>query len=143
LRSVFQEVERLHDQGLVCGCFGARQIYLGDQGTVRIDGFGPDRWHTLANSGSVDVFLAAPELVDQSSPNARSDQWVLARLFGEAVFGWLQPVDSFRLFAGDQAELPARLGPAWPVLQRLCAREPQDRFASLAEAVALLDSSLN
>lgn len=143
LRPVFLEVQRLHDQGLLCGCFGARQIYLGAHGTVRIDGFGPERWHSLASSGSVDVFLAAPELVDQSSPTPRSDQWVLARIFGEAVFGWLQPVDSFRLFAGDQAELPARLGPAWPVLQRLCAREPEDRLASLTDAIAQLDSALN
>lgn len=140
LRPVFQEVERLHGQGLVCGCFGARQIYLGEQDTVRIDSFGPDRWHTLASSGSVDVFLAAPELVDQSSPTSRSDQWVLARLFGEAVFGWLQPVDSFRMFAGDQAELPNRLDPAWPVLQRLCAREPENRFETLSEAIRSLDS---
>jgi DNA-binding response OmpR family regulator len=141
LRPVFLEVQRLHGEGLVCGCFGARQIYLGDGGSVRIDGFGPERWRSLANSGSVDVFLAAPELVEQAQPDPRSDQWVLARLLGEAVWGWLQPVDAFRLFAGDQAELPERLGAAWPAVQRLAAREPEGRFASLAEAIAALDTA--
>lgn len=140
LRPVFLEVERLHGEGKVCGCFSARQVYLSDQGLARIEGFGPERWHTLASSGSVDVFFAAPELVDQSSPSPRSDQWVLARLLGEAVWGWLQPVDAFRLFAGDQAELPDRLGPAWPAVQRLSAREPEARFSSVAEAVAVLDA---
>ncbi|MFN8613453.1 MAG: response regulator [Vulcanimicrobiota bacterium] len=138
LRPVFLKVCKLQAEGLVCGCFGARQIYL-DDGDVRIDGFGPEEWQRLAGSGSVDVFLAAPELVDQASPGPRSDQWVLARLFGEAVWGWLQPVDAFRLFAGDQAELPERLGPAWPVIQRLAAREPADRFVSLEEPIARLD----
>ncbi|MBS2038573.1 response regulator [bacterium] len=142
LRPVFLEVVRLHGQGLVCGCFGARQVFLGDQGEVRIEAFGPERWRQLSASGSVDVFLAAPELIEQSSPDARSDQWVLARLMGEAVWGWLQPVDAFRLFAGDQSELPERMGAAWPVLRRLSAREPQQRFAELREAVLGLDAAL-
>lgn len=141
LRPVFMEVVRLHRQGLVCGCFGARQVYLGEEGEVRIDGFGPEQWRRLSASGSVDVFLAAPELIDQSNPDDRSDQWVLARLLGEAVWGWLQPVDAFRLFAGDQSELPQRLGPIWPAVQKLSAREPARRYATLHEAVAELDTA--
>ena len=150
LQPLFQEVERLNLRQLYCGCFGQGHVSFQEDGSVCVEGFGPNRWHALAASvtgQTQELFLAAPELIHEATPGPRSDQFVLARIFGEAVFGVLKPVDSFTLFASDIASpaktrLADRMGRLWPVLEKMTAINPQQRFPSIGQAGRTLEACL-
>lgn len=142
LKPVFQAVQDLHGQGICCGCFGTRHVLFDGEDTIHIEGFAPDRWRALALKGSGqpgDLFLAAPELAQQASPGPAADQFVLARIFGEAVIGALSPVGSFHRFSALSEELP--FGPYSPALRTMLDPNPTHRFEDVAEAIENLDNA--
>lgn len=142
LKPVFTTVQQLHQQGLCCGCFGSRHVLFGANEFIHIDGFGQERWRGLALTGAGqpgDLFLAAPELGQQASPTPAADQFVLARIFGEAVLGALSPVASFHRFSRLAEDEP--LGPYGPALRRMLDPDPAQRFADLGQAIAALETA--
>jgi len=150
IEPVFLEVEKQNSQELYCGCFGQRHISFHENGAVQVDGFGPERWQSLTRSAGNqpgDLFWAAPEFVDQPTPGPRSDQFVLARLFGEAVVGMIKPVDSFTLFVADspspaKERLRQRCGAVWPVIEKMSRLDPEERFCTLAQAREALQACM-
>ncbi|MBX3168638.1 MAG: response regulator [Candidatus Eremiobacteraeota bacterium] len=141
LKPVFLAVRELHSQGLCCGCFGTRHVLFDADNAVHIEGFGPERWRGLALTGAGqpgDLFLAAPELAQQASPSPAADQFVLARIFGEAVVGALSPVASFHRFSHLAEDEP--LGPYGPALRTMLDPDPARRFKGLSEAITAMQT---
>lgn len=152
---------RLHRRGLLHGDVHPRNLLVERDGTVRLVDFGlalpiaPQRLAGRHQRGGVPAYhapeQAAAMLAGESLPLATpgSEQFALATMLVELVIG-VHPLE----LSLDRATLLAQLAdnppvrfthrgaPAWPaleaVLARARARDPRERFASVAELAAAL-----
>lgn len=155
LRPVFVQVAAYHGQGRCSGCFSLQDIDWPPAEGTTLTRFSPEPYRLEHQrlreaQGTVGAFLAAPEVVFQSEPTPLSDQAVLGRLLFEVLFGGRYPDLSLRSQLrmlgqpeANQAFAPyvQRLGPLGPVFYRLAQAQPEQRFASLEQALAAGDAA--
>ena len=151
LRPVFQQVYRQHQQGRCCGHFGQGEVELLPQQPPRILRFDTRAFARLAAEIESGHLLAtpraAPEVVSQSEPTPRSDQFCLGILLFQALLGrgvhdfpnsYLLSIGSPGVDALWQDMVP-RLGCLAPAVYRLLQSDPARRFSDLRAAASTCD----
>lgn len=156
LRPVFLQVQDYHRQGRFSGCFSLRDIDSPPGSACSLSHFSPAAYreaHAVLQDaqGLVTEFHAAPEVLFQAEPTARSDQAVLGRLLFEVIYGGHYPDPDLRVHIrllgeaeSNRAFAPyvAPLGALTPLFYRLAHSQPDQRFPSLSEAIARIDKTL-
>lgn len=156
LRPVFQQVVGYHELGRASGFFSLRDIEVVPGQPCQLSHFSDRAYRAqheqLATPGAVMLELhSAPEVTYQPRPTPASDQAVLGRILFETILGGVYPDPETRMhlrMLGDpeanqhfRGFLP-RLGPLAQPFYRLCHHQPGQRYASLAEAVGVIDTVL-
>ncbi|MBT9582936.1 response regulator [bacterium] len=156
LRPVFVQVMDEHRKGRASGCFSLKDIDLLPGQVCQLSTFSDGAYRAqhlqMAQHGAIMLELhAAPEVSRQAQPSPASDQAVLGRILFEVIFGGSYPDPNTRLhihFLGTPEAnrhfrpFVERLGPLSQVFYRLCQCRPEQRYASLAEAVQAIDQIL-
>ncbi|MBS2038546.1 hypothetical protein JST97_26435 [bacterium] len=151
LRPVFEQVYRHHQQGRCCGHFGAGEIELLPQQPPRILRFDGKAFARLAAEIDSGHLLAtpraAPEVLVQSEPSPRSDQFCLGVLLFQALLG--RGVhdfpSSYLLSIGSPGvdslwqDIAPRLGCLATAVYRMLQSDPARRFSDLRAAASTLD----
>ncbi len=156
LRPVFVQVAAYHKQERCSGCFSLRDIDSPPGQPCSLSQFSPAAYREahlwmLEAQGDLIEFNAAPEVLYQAEPSPLSDQAVLGRILFEVVFGGHYPDPALRVHIRKLGSVEAncafgphiaRLAPLQQVFYRLSHAQPSQRFASLEDAIALIDQIL-
>ena len=132
LEGVFQQVLAGHEQGIFDGCLGPHRIFTTTFG-ARLDTFGPARFRDLITNLNVlgfgEIAHLAPEIRsarDEAALTAQADQFSLGSIFLQVLLGLPS-----RQFLGLMLENNTV---EEPVIQRMMARNPAERYPTLRQA---------
>ncbi|MFW5750752.1 MAG: protein kinase domain-containing protein, partial [Planctomycetota bacterium] len=156
VRDVLKGLAHAHGKGFVHRDIKPSNILLDDQGNARLVDFGLVKQTgdaglslTLTGEAMGTPHYMAPEQWDNAPPDPRMDLWAVGvtayhALTGQVPFGGTGPTQIVKAISlHEPAPLKAHGLTAFPALQafldRLLAKEPQDRFASADAALAALD----
>jgi predicted Ser/Thr protein kinase len=158
-RQVARGLDAAHRRGIIHRDLKPENILIGDNGIVRILDFGiartvadePGRQRLTATGVMVGTpGYMAPEQLDGAAGDVRSDLFALGTVLYELVSG-ANPFQgktasstAARIMTRDPAPLSS-LNPIFPpaldaIVARCLKKNPDDRFASAAEAAAELDA---
>ena len=148
IEQVVEALNFIHNKGIIHRDLKPGNILFDEEGKVRIADFGLAKALLIsASSSSANAFVGtppytAPEIWRNKGASAASDQYALGCIFYEMLTGAV-------LFDGDSpADIMTRhvlegpqFSPEWPtpgvpfsvspVIERVLAQDPQERFASL------------
>ena len=141
-REIVAALAYAHSRGVVHCDVKPENILFNEQGAALLSDFGSAAWHT-APGGAVfgSRAYASPELLRGEAPTAQSDLYSLGAVLYEMLTGRL-PFDERGAEPSvyrSSAPLPPQFAPFQPLLDRLLAAAPSDRFASGEEVSAELD----
>ena len=132
----------IHGKGWVHGDVRPANIFIGDDGRVRLAGLGMKRMVVAEKMSIEQANYAAPEIASGEQPSAQSDVYSLATTLLESITGVLP-------FSGDTAAITlanrvgkllpvsADLGPIAAPLERAGRPDASERFAALDFGKAL------
>ncbi|NBW91616.1 MAG: serine/threonine-protein kinase, partial [Actinobacteria bacterium] len=132
----------IHGKGWVHGDVRPANIFIGDDGRVRLAGLGMKRMVVAEKMSVEQANYAAPEIASGEQPSAQSDVYSLATTLLESITGVLP-------FSGDTAAITlanrvgkllpvsADLGPIAAPLERAGRPDASERFAALDFGKAL------
>ena len=144
-REIAAALAYAHARGVVHCDVKPENILFNEQGAALLSDFGSAAWHAAPGGPGGAAFgsraYASPEQLRGEAPTAQSDFYSLGAVLYEMLTGRL-PFDEGgaepSAYRGS-APLPPQFAPFQPLLDRLLAAAPSDRFASGDEVSAALD----
>lgn len=148
----------LHESSLLHRDLKPENVLIRDSENIVLADFGvakqlskPAHELTLTQTGMVVGTLrySSPEQIQAKSLDNRSDQYSLGlilyeMLAGQVPFPGRNPVEvSIKHVSEDPPPLPEEFRDVQPLMDRLLAKKPEDRFDSTAEVETLLGDLLN
>lgn len=154
IRQVLQTVDFIHTKGIIHRNLGAGSILLLETGDSLLQNFdcarvAPEISGTVSSLviNSLDQRYLAPELaINPSGANQLSDLFSLGIVFYELLsedYHFQQALDFFSSGVLVPIELPENLTHLMPVLQKMAAWRPEDRYQSAREVLNELKPLLN
>ena len=139
---VCRALHMMHSKGWVHGDVRPANIFLGDDGRVRLAGLGQKRATTPESMSLEQSFYAAPEVAIGGAADAKSDVYSLSLTLLELITGavpFSSDTVASTLAARVDALLPvsADLGPIAAPLERAGRPSPDDRSSALEFGQAL------
>jgi tRNA A-37 threonylcarbamoyl transferase component Bud32 len=155
LRPVFQAVAYAHSRGIVHRDLKPENIMVTDGGRIKVMDFGMaagQAYSAVTVTGSLlgtPVYMAPEQAQGQLDP--RSDQYALGimvyeMLTGKPPFLDDNPVNIVLKHLGEEPPSLAEIRPEFegvaPVVQRMLAKSPDDRYPDVEQALAALEQVL-
>ena len=139
---VCRALHLIHSKGWVHGDVRPANIFLGEDGRVRLAGLGQKRATSAESMSLEQSFYAAPEIAVGGQPDVKSDVYSLSLTLLELVTGsvpFASDTVASTLAARVDALLPvsAELGPIAAPLERAARPSPDDRASALEFGQAL------
>jgi serine/threonine-protein kinase len=154
VREVAGALAHAHSSGIAHRDLKPSRIVLLGDGGVKVKDFGVARAHADVRMTSSDIFVgtptySAPEAEDPQDLDHRSDLYSLGIVMFEMLQGYppfaaaslvelVKAHREHRFPAPDRLRRPIPRA-VWEVMERLCRKNPDDRFQSAAELVEALD----
>ena len=148
LRDLARSLEYAHSRGLIHRDIQPASVLFLEDGRVALGDFGIARALDFGVALGTDARYLSPEQAKGQSLDHRCDLYALGLLMFEGLTGRLpfQADSDFRVamlhIHGALPQLPPQLAAYQPVLAKLLAKEPSQRFANAAEVVAALETLL-
>ena len=152
-RDIFEAVDYAHAKGVVHRDLKPSNVMVSHEGTLKVMDFGVARVEGQPGLTASQFFFgspvyAAPEMIDPREASHRSDLYSLGIVLFELVEGHPPFVHEsvFQLLELHQKQplpapgelprpLPAQL---WSIIERLCRKDPRERFGSAQEVLVEL-----